>query len=491
MSERSADLEPFAVRRCGLGRFEAVVLGLIAAALVYQLMIPPMVGLADNGDFHRVTSPLGLTHTLEDDAEMYLGYVDGKYRHVHPGYWHFVTAETFFAMLAIGVSKIVSKDGLFDIVTMGVVHSIFFLAAIALILGAGRRYGSTAKYALGVALILVTTEVGYVAYFNSFYMATAALLALCLVMAFALRAMQAEGSLKWLLAYFIAGALFVTSMSQTAPLAVFLAGFGLLLSPSRLPRLNKAVAPALALALCVVAAVSYRLGSPRSYKNLILWDSVFLNIIPNSPDAKADLTALGLDKRWIRYSGRPGLIDPGELPFDAMRRDVGGPSGVLLFYATHPDRRYAQLRRCAERAFQLRVDYLGNFEKDAGLPPRAKSQAFALWSDLRLKLVPQSHRLLFIGLFFGAIFTGSLFEMVRTRRRGLHTLMPAFVALLAALALGQFLVVAFTAGVAALVKGLWLFNFLFDSLLVIAFVWIVNLATRLWRGVATRRRVTP
>jgi len=45
---------------------EWLLFGLIALILVRQVLLPPIVGLADNGDFVRVLEPLGLQHAATE-----------------------------------------------------------------------------------------------------------------------------------------------------------------------------------------------------------------------------------------------------------------------------------------------------------------------------------------------------------------------------------------------------------------------------------------
>ena len=45
---------------------------LVAAVLLsLQLLLPPIIGLANNGDFERVMGPVGLQCRTEDPAEKY------------------------------------------------------------------------------------------------------------------------------------------------------------------------------------------------------------------------------------------------------------------------------------------------------------------------------------------------------------------------------------------------------------------------------------
>ena len=53
---------------------EIISLMLLSAVLIHVLMLEPVVGVADNGDFERIMSSSGLGHLSSDYRGKYFGY---------------------------------------------------------------------------------------------------------------------------------------------------------------------------------------------------------------------------------------------------------------------------------------------------------------------------------------------------------------------------------------------------------------------------------
>ena len=59
-----------------------VLAAMAAAAALYavQLLLPPIVGLANNGDFERVLGPVGLRAAAEGRAEKYFSWIVRRFQ---------------------------------------------------------------------------------------------------------------------------------------------------------------------------------------------------------------------------------------------------------------------------------------------------------------------------------------------------------------------------------------------------------------------------
>jgi hypothetical protein len=135
--------------------------------LTYQLFIPPKVGLAGQGDFGRI---LGRSGYAAEDKSATIALVAPKYVSNHnsrrPG-WEQFSSEYLFVTCAILLNKIISPDGKLDIVVIGIVQAFAFLAAFAQLLMVTTQYRFSPY--LWVVALLVLTDVGYAAYWNSLY----------------------------------------------------------------------------------------------------------------------------------------------------------------------------------------------------------------------------------------------------------------------------------------------------------------------------------
>src|SRR5262249_23708608 len=101
-------------------------------AIVFQAFVPPVVGLANQGDFRRVIGTFGLGPE-EGDQQTGYAYVARKYV-PDPNYrlreWEMPTSEYLFVGTAVFLNRIVSKDGKLDITVIGWIHALFFCIAL-------------------------------------------------------------------------------------------------------------------------------------------------------------------------------------------------------------------------------------------------------------------------------------------------------------------------------------------------------------------------
>jgi len=144
------------------------VIGAATGALVYQLFIPPIVGLADQGDFIRTIGRFGYGPRHRGNLK-YI-YVEPAYVR-DPGYrapeWEQANSEYLFVGAALLLNKLVSRNGALDIRLVGFVHAVAFLGAFARLLFVTR--GVRCYPLLWIGALLALTDVGYAAYWNSLY----------------------------------------------------------------------------------------------------------------------------------------------------------------------------------------------------------------------------------------------------------------------------------------------------------------------------------
>jgi len=156
-----------------------------AAILAFQILVPPAIGLADNGDFAKITGRFNLYPAVDELRDSAFRYINLRYdflsdSHIDTG---FRSPETLLIRAALLLNRVVSRAGVFDLRAMGVVHAALFLLALALLtdlLGAERAGLRLALLALAV---FVFCDVAFSAYYNSFYLDAGAFVFLMLAVA--------------------------------------------------------------------------------------------------------------------------------------------------------------------------------------------------------------------------------------------------------------------------------------------------------------------
>jgi hypothetical protein len=413
-----------------------------AAMVVYQTMVPPVVGLANQSDFRRVIGKFG--YGPEEPvivSAIAMKYVpDANYR--VPS-WEQFSSEEFFVRAALGVNRVISKDGKFDIRVMGFVHEVAFLAALTWLLRATRRW-----VVVWPAIVLIATDAGYVAYLNSFYTEPASLIFVLLLIAESI-AICSNGLTTAGLTRCIAwSVLLILAKPINAPLGVLLGLFALRLSPRSW--LARAGAAAIAWASVFMIATA-----PREIKAASAYNLVFLSVLPESRTPAADAASLGLPAGSEDYSRIGAWAPRSRLDELKARGVIGGKVTVwtvLRFYLSRPTRMWRHIAENLRVATLVRPD-LGNFAPSAGYPPGAQSKAFSLWSDFHRVVLVRLSRSVFFALMAAVI-------VLCWRRR--RSLAQDFTLLLLSCCLLSFLTASF-GDAWDTVRHMFLFNVLLDA----------------------------
>src|SRR5579871_4898151 len=117
-----------------------LVLLAVTGALIKQVLMRPVIGLADQGDFRRTIGRFGYGPALQTDR--FYAYVSPKYlpdTNFRLPEWEQISSEYLFIKTALFINRFVSKDRTMDIRVMGLVHAVVFLSVFARFLFVTRR----------------------------------------------------------------------------------------------------------------------------------------------------------------------------------------------------------------------------------------------------------------------------------------------------------------------------------------------------------------
>jgi len=513
-----------AKRLSSAGVWAGLMLAAAGTLGVCLLLVPPAIGLADNGDFARVMGSAGLKYP--DDGETheqrYFHYAHFRFaygNHLSGGY---ISSQIVLLNAAAWIGRLL--DGrFFDIRILGSIYLALWLAALALIVrgaaavlaGSGERASAAADAdrrrlpvpeggsaaskrtcaataaalaVLTAGLVLVFGDVGYLAYFNSFYGEPYALVGV-LTLAGAALAMAGAARPSGALLALLTGALFAaaTSKIQYAPLALaFLPLYARIFGLRRdlRWRVMAVAAPALVLA----GAAAMIVFAPGELRHINLYQSVFYGILKDSPSLDKDMRELGIPEKYAALAGTNYFQKDTAIPQDDLQLkkevlDRLGHADVARFYLRHPDRLWKKMERAAEEGVFIRPSYLGNYAREAGNPPGALAGTFGAWSRLKPKL---PHGLPWVAGFYAAYAAvlAAFRRRVRTVRARMAAETMACVALAGAI---SFLVPILGDGEADLAKHLFMFNVCSDMMLVSASAAAAWLVVRRTTGSGPRR----
>jgi hypothetical protein len=475
---------------------EMIVLIITGIILLNTLFIYPVVGKSDNGDFVRLYTfaglkDLGTTVETHFDGYFHLKYlISGVGSSFFTGRnWTFgviiLKAAVFFQSLFSGF-----KNTLFDIRYQTFIYCLLFLAALFLIM----RFSKLAKglkLAAGILFILFFTDVGYIAYFNSFFGEAAVITFFFLSFGTFLYLISRENPepVHFIL-FFLASAGFLTSKTQEIPLLLFmLIVYGGLYGfyKEKKQRITVIAGSLLVIALCVNTYM--RIDDYVNKCNL--YQSVFTGVLKDSKTPEEDLKKLGLDTKFSVLAGTNFFQN--NLAYDQMGKELlegfypkVSTFKVLAFYLKNPDRLWQKMNASAKNAYEFYYLNKSNFAKGQFTESKPVN-------NFRLKLANsnkykplQNNIYIFIG--FSAVFFGVItFYFFKSRERYTRLLMIMLLFILAAGA-SQSVLPFVGSGEADFGKHLFLINLAYDTMLIVTIIWILNFAKNSLHHLTSKRK---
>lgn len=366
-----------------------LLLALCAIFICLQVFVRPAVGIANNGDFPKMAGPFGLG-PAEGTWESHVQYGEFVYRYLRTNPYiynrgfraaEFISSEYFLVKIARGVQRIFRPGPLFDIRWLGGVGTALLLLAVAIWM-----YSLPVRWRLvgGVMLVFIWTDVGYVQYMNSFYMDTAALVFLVLAVATGLQVTRGREHPLLAPLMTVAATLFAASKSQhVLPGLLFLPLFAAFAYSSRSWGARASwIAGSLLLVVGTYAVL--RRDSPL-WRSTAVFNVVFEQLTPNSPDRLRTLEDLGLGKAELRLVGTHAFYPDSPLADPKWTAEFEARcnySRLFHYYVSHPPVTarilYQNLSTTA-----VRIRPWGNRALEDGFKPRDQATSFTYWSDFR------------------------------------------------------------------------------------------------------------
>jgi hypothetical protein len=209
------------------------------------------------------------------------------------------------------------------------------------------------------------------------------------------------------------------------------------------------------------------------------YNSVFYGVLKDSKTPKQDLIDLGLNPEMAVEAGKHAYLDINEYVKYVPRTEITerefyskiGNGKLVKFYITHPLRLIQGMEYTAGKAFYTSTS-LGKYDRSYSEEPIRDFNRFTLWSAFREDRLPK--RLVFIAFIYLAVIIVSVFVYKGNKE---HEDIKAKIQLLWAIMLTgmlQFPMPYMGNGQADTAKQLYLFNFIFDIILVVSVSWCLN-----------------
>ena len=382
--------------RNSVRRIDGLATGAGVAATVisvFEVIWPTTRGVADNGDFARLTCHLGVLPDLSGGRAPY-------FRQVNPT-WH----STYHASqgvacdyhspaqrvleLAQHLSWHLPGHHALDLRVVAALYSVGLGLAVGLLVWGLPKHRWVRWVGAGLAVALLT-DFDFVGHFTGALSEPLGYVALIAVVGLLLRWWTAKRHpLPLLAALTVASAVLITTKPQYAAvgipiaIAMLLAGF----LGGRGGRLRRSIPGALAAALVLASSFWTLHRQPKSFDPINRYDAFFYGLLPHSHDPARTLRQFGLPARFLRYSGTnwwgpgSGRADsalPGLLPHITIPR-------MTRYWALHPDEAIEAAVRGTRAGASAHLAYLGKTASTTNPDPNWCGWCPASWTGRQLR----------------------------------------------------------------------------------------------------------
>ncbi|MGL5152627.1 MAG: hypothetical protein ACRC7N_18880 [Clostridium sp.] len=458
----------------------------------FVLFKTPHAGVADQGDFDRVMSAsgLGLTDEVKSDPNFnrFFQYTVTDYKIENESFGQMIvnTLNTTMSLPIRFISFICTILGssVFKTEYLAIYYGIVYVLAIILILKF-LDIKNTLKLALiSILTLFVFFDGNYIVWFNSLYGEPMMLTTLLLFFASIMYYNKTKDNKDkiWVRILLIIGSslLMLGSKLQlitAIPIILLIVGFAMYDNKQYLSKISK-----ITLSFLLFATVCYPVilsSFNTGIANDNNYNAVFYGVLNGSEDPRQDLIDMGLDPDMASEAGKHAY-EPVEkyvkyIPRTALTEEVFyknmGRSKLVKFYLTHPVRFFEGMEYTADSAYYTSTA-LGKYNEGDVSEPISKFDRFTTWSYIRENHLPRSF--IFIAIIFAIAILISIYMFIKNKsNKSIKDKIYLYWCLLY-IAILQYPMPYVGNGRADTAKQLYLFNFIFDIILLSIVYFIIS-----------------
>lgn len=456
------------------------------------IFIYPQVGVADQGDFDRVMASSGLSLLDSDNSNpnfiRFYKYIvtDYKISGLNNPLVLFISSSISYIIMFI--SFICKLLGIYVFKTqyLAVAYSILYILAFSIILKSIDIKDNAKFILLGLLILFIFFDGNYLIWFNSLYgepmMLVTLLLFIASIMHYTYYKYVTKGTEKLfsrIVYILLAAFLFLGSklqVSMTLPFILILL-IKIILDNKRLLTKNNLILLSSLLCFVVIYPIGINIASNGLSKDT-QYNSVFYGILNGSETPRQDLIDLGLNPDMAVEAGKHAYLDTSDYVKYIPRTEITdeefyskiGNGKLAKFYLTHPTRLIKGMEYTASKAFYTSTS-LGKYYQSYSETPVTSFDRFTVWSSFRENILPKN--LLFILSVYLIVFLFSLYKFITNRSNAIIKIRVFLLWCVMLIGGIQFPMPFVGNGQADTAKQLFLFNFIFDGLLVIILSYVL------------------
>lgn len=416
-----------------------LLVAVLISCILYQVIGPKPIGIANNGDFQRVSQRGGIDYPYNpwDEKhyfEAFNNYVHFKYAYITPKETNYISTTQLFLEVSRIIDAVFVGEDTYDIRAMGLTNMCFLLVGFLLTIVGLRGSQSYIKIFVISAMVLFYTDVSFVQYFNSFYSEITTIIMSIIFFALSIiyinnREIQKSHFWKWGIYLLLIFSTILVVKAKTQDTMMLIPMFLLLMLILRdILKGNKAklaIIGALSLGIIVTPIIltsSKKPADPRANTtNQSRYNIVFEELLPNSPDKLQSLIALGVDmnsaQNLVKYSGSNYISRETGFNLSVTEAFFEKTSfkNIALYYFVRPDE-FLTIAKIRSKALFVSPIYnlnelynnrytvfLANYRKEDSAHAAQVSDSFNFWSSFKRDYFPKNIFFVAIIYLIGAI----------------------------------------------------------------------------------------
>lgn len=385
------------------GKYSPTLIGLLAGVasilvIIIILFVPPFIGMADDGSFSSKMNPVGIYHKEDNHESLYFNYYVREYLSLAPqstGAFNF-SIQKLLIYTAKSIDWFFTRDNVFDLRFLALLYSFLFIPAVILLVKQSAYMVKTLTEMLVVGMlgVLIFADVGYIAYFSSFYTEPIIYLSTLFCCGAALAIKNEMNSFLYLVIFTVSGVALTTVEKQCSLLGVFL-----VILAVRFIFINKKMIWKLGCVISVVLLVfsimlSLYYNSP-DYTVFSKYHAMTRGVLLQSTEPEKTLREFGIDSSYSILTDTSSneqypLINPNNKSLQKGFYDRYNSAEIAGYYARNPKSMIAMLDIAVKAAFNIRGGSRGNYEEGVGWPKMAKSLFWSGWSNFKINSAPKT-----------------------------------------------------------------------------------------------------
>lgn len=462
------------------GRYSPTLISLgmtvIACILASSMLfLPNYLGVADDGSATKIMNAVDVYYIQDEVGDMYNNYFIKTYSRVQESGQqtnNLKSSHIFLVKAAVLLDDIVTKDKYFDIRFLGLIYMILYIPAIYFLIKQAccrvKRFSE--GMVIGGAGLLIFSDVAYITYFNSFYPEAIWFISLIYCVGFALSFQEKRKGLKdflYLIWMLISGSVLISSKWQCFIIGIILAVFCIKLIFVRRNWLWGIACILGALYISFISIVCM-IRLDNDFNATSKFHAMTRGVLFGSNNPEKTLAEFRIAPSYEMLTDASSFNYFPEVRADDSSLKSGfldqyTTLDIASYYIRHPGKLIGMIDVSIKSSFSIRRSYCGNYEKSVGMPEKAKSIFWSVWSTFKDTSAPKTIGYLFVLIGAVIILFGKGYSLRPIEERR-NTIFLDMMIVVLFISLSQSVVTIFFSGDAEMIQHCFMVNFGVDMI---------------------------